>query len=331
MLKGKHAQAEKMVGVKNGGASSSLPVELLNRIGNTPLVRIRHIQNPSSAVKIYAKLEWFNPGGSIKDRAAYFMVKDAEEKGLLKPGKIILEATSGNTGIALAMLGALKGYRVKLCLPESASRERKTILQAYGAEIVYTSPLDMSDGAIRCARKLYEECPDTYFYPDQYSNEQNVKAHYETTGVEIWEQTKGSVTHFVAGIGTSGTLMGVGKRLREHNPKVKIISMQPDSSLHGLEGLKHMPSSMQPAFYVPNFADENLFVSTEEAYEYVVRLAQEEGLFVGISSGAAMAACMKVAREMRDGVIVTVFPDAGDRYLEFFEKFLFKMKSSSEK
>lgn len=298
-------------------------IEILQRIGNTPLVPLRRIKPASPGVKLFAKLEWFNPGGSIKDRAAYFMVQDAEQRGLLNPGKTILEATSGNTGIALAMIGALKGYPVRLCLPESASMERKAILRAYGADIVYTSALDMSDGAIKCARRLYEEDPETYYYPDQYSNTQNIRAHYETTGVEIWEQTKGSVTHFVAGLGTSGTLMGTGKRLRQCNPEIKVVSMQPDSALHGLEGLKHMPSSIQPTFYDPKFPDENLFVSTEEAYEYVARLAHEEGLFVGISAGAAMAATMRVAQDIHDGVIVTVFPDSGDRYLEFFQKFLF--------
>jgi cysteine synthase B len=288
---------------------------LLDLIGNTPLLRLRRFERRFSSVEFYAKAEWFNPGGSVKDRSAHRMVLEGLKSGALKPGKIILDATSGNTGIAYAMIGAVRGYQVRLCLPSNVTHERKRILRAYGAEYVFTNPLDGSDGAIKEARRMYASDPDTYFYPDQYNNAANWRAHYETTGREILDQTQGRVTHFVAGLGTSGTFMGTGRRLREEKPNVTLISMQPDSPLHGLEGLKHMASAMVPGIYDPGLEDENLAVSTEDAYECVRRLASEEGVLAGISSGAAMAACLRVAERIGSGVIVTIFPDAADKYL----------------
>jgi cysteine synthase B len=291
---------------------------LLDAVGNTPLLHLARIGREFPRVEFYAKAEWFNPGGSVKDRAALAMILDGEHTGRLRPGKVILDATSGNTGIAYAWIGAAKGYRVKLCLPDSASEERKRILRAYGAELEITPAADGSDGAIRRARELYAAGPEHYFYPDQYSNPANWRAHYETTAREIWEQTRGRVTHFVAGLGTSGTFVGVTRRLKEWNPAVRAISFQPDSAFHGLEGLKHMATAIVPAIYDPRLADADLRVRTEEAYEMVKRLAREEGLLAGVSSGAAVEACLRVARELPAGekaVIVTVFPDSGDRYL----------------
>jgi cysteine synthase B len=243
------------------------------------------------------------------------MIADGEASGRLRPGLTIVDATSGNTGIAYAMVGAARGYTVKLFLPENASPERKLILGAFGAELVLTNPLEGTDGAIREVRRLVAEDPDRYFYPDQYSNDGNWRAHFDGTGPEIIEQTGGRVTHFVAGLGTSGTFMGVGRALRQHNPSIKLISFQPDSPFHGLEGLKHMATAMVPAIYDPSLADEDLSVSTEEAHRLVRRLARDEGLLVGISAGAALAATLQVARRLQNGVVVTVFPDGAEKYL----------------
>ncbi len=283
-------------------------------IGRTPLVRLGRFER-KPGVELYAKLESKNPGGSVKDRAALAMVREGERSGALRPDRVLLDATSGNTGIAYAMLGASRGFRVRLCVPANVTVERKRLLHAYGAELVLTDPMDGSDGAIREARRLFERDPQQDFYPDQYSNPANWRAHYETTAVEIIEQTEGRLTHFVAGLGTSGTFVGTGRRLREWNPSVSLISVQPESPLHGLEGLKHMASAIVPAIYDPALADRNEHVSTEEAYGLVVRLARHEGILVGPSSGAALAASLRIAEEIDRGIIVTVFPDGGDRYL----------------
>jgi S-sulfo-L-cysteine synthase (O-acetyl-L-serine-dependent) len=288
---------------------------IVDLIGNTPLVRLRRFEEGLRRVELYAKIEGKNPAGSVKDRPAVRMVHEGERSGALKPGKIILDATSGNTGIAYAMIGAAKGYAVRLCIPENVTPERKRTLRAYGAELVMTSPLEGSDGAIRMARKLYESDPDLYFYPDQYNNEFNWRAHFDTTGPEIIEQTDGRLTHFVAGLGTSGTFMGVGRRLRSFNPAIKLISVQPDSPLHGLEGLKHMESAIVPGIYEPSLADEDVRVSTEEAHELTRQLAVQEGLLVGISSGANLAGALRVARNAEDALIVVVFCDGGEKYL----------------
>ncbi|WP_343217380.1 cysteine synthase family protein [Chthonomonas sp.] len=291
------------------------PVGLLELIGNTPLLRLRRVVPKNPRVTIYAKAEWANPGGSVKDRPALNMILEGERSGALRPGKIILDATSGNTGIAYAMIGAAMGYEVHLCLPANASEERKQILRAYGAQLILTDPRLSSDGAILKARELYAAQPDRYFYPDQYNNPANWRAHYLTTAPEIWHQTHGRITHFVAGLGTSGTFVGTGRRLKEFNPNIRLISFQPDSPFHGLEGMKHMASSIVPGIYDPNLADENREVSTEEAYAMVKRLAREEGVLVGISAAAAMVCCLKLAEELNEGVIVTIFCDTGTRYL----------------
>ena len=288
------------------------PVDL---VGNTPLLELASISSEVPDVTILGKAEWYNPGGSVKDRPALWMVRDGEKSGELDAGKVILDATSGNTGIAYAWIGAALGYKVKLCMPKNASEERKKILRALGVEIVLTDPGEGSDGAIREARRLYAEDPKQYFYPDQYTNPANPKAHYESTAPEIWEQTEGEVTHFVAGLGTSGTFVGTAWRLKEYNPEIKVISFEPDSPFHGLEGMKHMASAIVPEIYDPMIADENLGASTEEAYEMVKRLAREEGILVGLSAGAAVAASLRVARELESGVVVTVLPDGADKYL----------------
>ncbi|HUJ30576.1 MAG TPA: cysteine synthase family protein [Candidatus Acidoferrum sp.] len=291
---------------------------LLERIGNTPLVKVERVTADFPEVEFYAKVEWFNPGGSVKDRAAYSMIRDGERRGQLLPGKIILDATSGNTGIACAMIGAALGYRVKLCLPSSASPERKAILKAYGVDIVLTPGDEGTDGAIRRVREIYNADPDRYFYVDQYANPANPAAHYSGTAVEIWKQTDGRITHFVAGLGTSGTFVGTTRRLKELNPKIRCISFQPDSSFHGIEGLKHMATAIVPPIYDASLADENLAVHTEDAQRMVKRLAREEGMLAGVSSGAAMCACLAVASRLPRGeraVIVTVFPDSGEKYL----------------
>jgi cysteine synthase B len=292
-----------------------MPLEAWELVGNTPLVRLRNILPRSRGVEIYAKAEWFNPGGSVKDRPALNMILEGERSGLLTPEKTILDATSGNTGIAYAWIGAARGYKVKLALPRNASDERKRILRSYGAELVLTSPLEGSDGAIREARRLYAESPDLYFYADQYNNPANWKAHYETTALEIWEQTGSRITHFVAGLGTSGTFVGTSRRLKELNPEIETISFQPDSPFHGLEGLKHMETAIVPGIYDPATADQNIEITTEAAHRYARELGRREGLLVGISAGAALACALKVANTLEKGVIVTVFPDGGDKYL----------------
>jgi cysteine synthase B len=296
-------------------ASERAASSVLDLIGRTPLVRLRRFERETPGVELYAKAEWQNPGGSVKDRAAARMIAEGEASGKLRPGLTIVDATSGNTGIAYAMVGAARGYKVKLFLPENASPERKLILRAFGAELVLTSPLEGTDGAIREVRSLVAREPERYFYPDQYSNEANWRAHYEGTGPEIIEQTGGRITHFVAGLGTSGTFVGTGRALRRFNPAVKLYSFQPDSPFHGLEGLKHMATALVPAIYDPTLADEDLSVSTENAHRYVRRLAREEGLLVGISAGAALAATLAVARRLDSGVVVTVFPDGAEKYL----------------
>jgi cysteine synthase B len=288
---------------------------VLDMIGRTPLVRLLRFERETPGVELYAKAEWQNPGGSVKDRAAARMILEGEASGLLTPQKTILDATSGNTGIAYAMVGAARGYKVKLCVPENASPERKLILRALGAELVLTNPLESTDGAIREARRLHASDPDRYFYPDQYNNEANWRAHYDTTAAEIIEQTSGRLTHFVAGLGTGGTFVGTGRRLRKFNPAIKLISFQPNSAFHGLEGLKHMDSAIVPGIYDPTLADEDLRIDTERAYRMVRRLAREEGLLAGISSGAAVAAVLDVAQRLDHGTIVTVFPDGAEKYL----------------
>ena len=291
---------------------------ILKRIGNTPLIPVQRIpgrEGISSRVLILAKAEWFNPGGSVKDRPALAMIEDGEARGMLKPGKTILEATSGNTGIGLAMIGAAKGYKIKLVMPENVSAERKGILWAYGAELVLTDPLEGIDGAILETRRIYEAAPDYYFRPDQYNNPANWRAHYRTTGVEIWEQTYGYVTHLVAGIGTSGTLMGTGRRLKDYNPDVKVIAVEPADELAIIEGLKHMATSIVPGIYDPAFADYKIAVMPNAAHAMARRLAQEEGLFVGISAGAALWSALQIARELDEGVIVAICPDGGEKYL----------------
>src|SRR5436305_6775563 len=288
---------------------------VVDLIGRTPLVRLRRFERETPGVELYAKAEWQNPGGSVKDRAAARMILEGEASGALTPARTILDATSGNTGIAYATIGAARGYKVTLCVPGNASPERKLILRALGAELVLTDPLEGTDGAIREARRLYAAGPDRYFYPDQYNNDANWRAHFDTTGPEIIEQTSGRLTHFVAGLGTSGTFVGTGRRLRQFNPGIKLISFQPDSPLHGLEGLKHMASAIVPGIYDPALADEDLRVATEAAYKMVRRLAREEGLLVGVSSGAALAAVLEVARRIERGVVVTVFPDGAEKYL----------------
>jgi S-sulfo-L-cysteine synthase (O-acetyl-L-serine-dependent) len=289
---------------------------ILDLIGNTPLVRLRRLERDvPPGIELYAKAEWKNPGGSVKDRAALRMVLEGERAGLLQPGRTILDATSGNTGIAYAMIGAARGYGVRLCIPENVTPERKRILRAYGAEIVFTNPLEGSDGAIRQVRRIYEADPERYFYPDQYNNPANCDAHYDTTGPEILAQTGGRVTHFVAGLGTSGTFMGAGRFFRDEKPSVQLISVQPDTPLHGLEGLKHMESALVPGIYDPALADLDMRVATEDAYETTRRLAMEEGLLVGISSGAAAVAGLRIARTAERAVIVMIFCDGGEKYL----------------
>ena len=290
---------------------------LLENVGATPLLRLgRMAAGLPRGVELYAKAEHLNPGGSVKDRAALAMILEGERAGLLTPEKVILDATSGNTGIAYAMIGAARGYRVRLCLPRNASFERKRMLRIYGAELVETDPREGLDGPQRLARRLAAEEPDRYFYPNQYDNPSNWRAHYEGTAPEIWEQTAGRVTHFLAGVGTSGTFTGVVRRLRELNPNLKAVLMQPDSPLHGLEGMRHLETTLVPGIFDPALADERVEISTEEAQETARRLASEEGLFVGVSSGANVAAALGYARGLPEGsVVVTVLCDGGGRYL----------------
>ena len=291
------------------------PASMIDLIGGTPLVRLRTFGVDTPGVELYAKAEFQNPGGSVKDRAAASILREAQRTGRLRDGVTILDATSGNTGIAYAMISAAYGYRLRLCMPANVTPERTRMLKAYGAEIVLTDPMEGTDGAIREARRLFAADPQRYFYADQYNNDANWRAHYETTGPEIIEQTEGRITHFVAGLGTSGTFMGVGRRLREFNPDIQLISVQPDSPMHGVEGLKHMETAIRPGIYDDTLADEDVRVTTERAYAFTRRLASEEGMLVGVSSGAALAAALDLAERVRKGVIVVVFPDSGTRYL----------------
>jgi S-sulfo-L-cysteine synthase (O-acetyl-L-serine-dependent) len=287
---------------------------VIDLIGNTPLIRLPSFERGLRNVELWAKAEWRNPGGSVKDRPAARMILDGERSGKLTRDKIILDATSGNTGIAYAMIGAARGYRVRLCVPANVTPERKRILAAYGADIVFTDPMEGSDGAILQAKAMFAAEPDLYFYPDQYNNPGNWLSHYETMAPEIIEQTDGRLTHFVAGLGTSGTFIGVGRRLREVNPAIRLISVQPDSPLHGLEGLKHMGTAIVPGIYDAGLADEDIGVSTEEAFDLTRELARS-GVFVGISSGANLAGALQVARRTADAMIVVVFCDGGEKYL----------------
>jgi S-sulfo-L-cysteine synthase (O-acetyl-L-serine-dependent) len=290
---------------------------VIDLIGDTPLLEISRVTAGllRPGVRIFAKLESFNPGGSVKDRAARKMVEVGLARGELRAGKVIIDSTSGNTGIALAMVGAALGYPVELVMAANVSRERKRIIAAFGAKAIYSDPLEGSDGAIVLCRKIINENPERYFKPDQYNNEANALAHFESTGPEIWEQTRGVVTHFVAGIGTSGTIMGTGRYLKMRNKAIKVIAAEPDDPMHGLEGLKHMASSIVPGIYHEDQLDLKIGVSTEDAYDMVYALGQIEGMLVGQSSGAAMIAALRVARELREGCVVTIFPDAGDKYL----------------
>ena len=295
-------------------------VSLEAQIGNTPLLSFRRMTaHLPQDIAIYAKAEWANPGGSVKDRAAYNIILQAEKDGLLKPGMTLMDSTSGNTGIAYAMLGAARGYNVKLFIPANASPERLAILRAYGVDIELTDPLEGSDGAIRAVRELVAQEPDRYFYANQYNNPANWQAHYKTTAPEIWEQTSGAISHFVAGLGTSGTFVGTSRRLKEYNPAIEIISAQPDSAFNGIEGWKHMETAITPGIYDGSLADRDLPVETEASYEMARRLAREEGYLVGISAAAAMVAALKVADELAEkgqsGVIVTIFPDNAYKYL----------------
>jgi cysteine synthase B len=289
---------------------------VLHLVGNTPLLQITKVTTGlSPRVQVFAKLEGFNPGGSVKDRPALRMVEEGLRTGTLSPGKVILDSTSGNTGIALALVGAVLGYSLELVMPANVSIERKKIIAAYGAKMIFSSPLEGSDGAIRLCRQILHETPERYFKPDQYFNPANPTAHYETTGPEIWHQTKGHITHFVAGIGTGGTIMGTGRYLKERDARIRVLAVEPDDAFHGLEGLKHMASSIVPGIYHEEQLDGKIAVSTEDAYDTVYRLGREEGVLVGQSSGAALWAALKVARELEEGVVVTLFPDFGDKYL----------------
>ncbi|HZV51651.1 MAG TPA: cysteine synthase family protein [Candidatus Dormibacteraeota bacterium] len=284
-------------------------------MGNTPLIRIRLFERRYPGLEVYAKAEWFNPGGSVKDRAALAMVEDGERRGALTPDRIIIDSTSGNTGIAYAMVGAAKGYRVQLVMPANVSAERKQLVTGYGAEIVFSDELEGSDGAIRLVRELIARSPERYFYPDQYNNPANPLAHYHGTGAEILEQTGGRITYFVAGLGTTGTFVGTARRLKEFDPGITTIAVQPDDAFHGLEGLKHLPTSIVPGIWDRSVADEVWGAPTEPAYELARRLAREEGILVGHSSGAVLWAIERLAARGGRGVVVTVFPDSGDRYL----------------
>jgi S-sulfo-L-cysteine synthase (O-acetyl-L-serine-dependent) len=284
-------------------------------VGNTPLIRVRLFEREFPNVEVYAKAEWFNPGGSVKDRAALAMIEDGERRGALTSDRTIIDSTSGNTGIAYALVGSAKGYRVKLVMPGNVSAERKALVMAYGADIVYSDASEGSDGAIRLVRELVAQETDRYFYPDQYSNPANPRAHYEGTAIEILDQTEGRITHFVAGLGTTGTFVGTSRRLKEHDASIKTVAVQPEDSFHGLEGLKHLPTAIVPRIWDPSLADEVWGCPTEAAYDLAREVARTEGLLVGHSSGAALWAVRKLAATIREGVVVTVFPDSGDRYL----------------
>ena len=289
---------------------------VIDLVGDTPLIRLTHVtEGLSPGVEVYAKAEWFNPGGSVKDRPALWMILEGIRTGKLTPDKILMDSSSGNTAIAYAMIGAALGYRIELVIPENINIERKKTLQAFGSKIIYSDPLEGSDGAIRLARKLKAENPDKYFMPDQYNNPENPKAHYESTAVEIWEQTEGRVTHFVAGLGTSGTFMGTSKRLKEFNPEITALAVEPAEALHGLEGMKHMPTSIVPGIYDPGYPDELIRVTTEDAYDFMKELLKQEGIFVGHSGGAVAFATVEYAKNLKEGVLVTIFPDGGYRYL----------------
>ncbi len=304
----------------SGDAGSCLGQSVLDRIGNTPLLRLTTLTADLPGVTLLGKAEWYNPGGSVKDRAASNIVAEGRRSGKFRDGKTLLDSTSGNTGIAYAMLGAAGGFPVTLCMPENVSLERKKILHSYGANIVYTDPGEGSDGAIRKARELAAEHPDKYFYADQYSNDANWQAHYHGTANEIWQQTQGRITHFVSMLGTSGTFVGTTRRLKELNPAIECISLQPDSAFHGIEGAKHMPSALVPKIYDPQLADRNLEIATEDAYAMAKRLGREAGLLVGISAAAAVVGCLQIAQQFpgkrrQDAVIVTILCDSGDKYL----------------
>ena len=314
-LKG-HVYRESFVLQRDGKIAAPTVESPIDLVGNTPLIRLRRVTaDLPPTVKVYGKAEWYNPGGSVKDRPALNMIESGERSGTLTHDKIILDATSGNTGIAYAWIAAAKGYRVKLALPSNASDERKKILTAYGVDLVLTDPGLGSDGAIIKAKEIYKSDPDLYFYPDQYSNPANWQAHYNTTAVELYEQTDGKISHFVTGLGTSGTCMGVGRRLHQFNPAIQIIAMQPDSPFHGLEGLKHMETAIVPPIYDAHVPDRHIEIPTEEAQKMVKQLAREEGLLVGISAGANVLAALQVARELEEGTIVTVLCDSADKYL----------------
>ena len=293
----------------------TVPAGITKQVGNTPLLRVRLFEREFPRLEVYAKAEWFNPGGSVKDRPALSMIEDGEQRGALTPDKTIIDSTSGNTGIAYALIGAAKGYRVKLVMPGNVSAERKALVLAFGAEIVYSDAGEGSDGAIRMVRDLVAMDPESYFYPDQYSNPANPRAHYEGTGVEILEQTGGRITHFIAGLGTTGTFVGTSRRLKEHDASIQTIAVEPDDSFHGLEGLKHLPTAIVPKIWTDKNADDIWFCPTEPAYELARRVAREEGLLVGHSSGAALWAVRRLAEKVKEGVVVVVFPDSGDRYL----------------
>jgi len=288
---------------------------ILGQIGNTPLLRLRQLAPANPRVEIYAKAEWFNPGGSIKDRPALRIIEEGERTGALTPDKIIIDATSGNTGIGYALVGAAKGYRVTLVMPANVTVERKQLARAYGAEIIESDPLEGADGAIRLVRELVAQHPERYFYADQYNNPANWRAHYETTGPEIWAQTQGRITHFVAGLGTTGTFIGVGRFLKEMNPHITLIGIQPEDELQVIEGLKHLDTSIVPGIWDPALPDSIIRVAAEDVWHMARRLAREEGWFVGLSAGAAVWAALRVAEELDEGVIVTVLPDSGMKYV----------------
>jgi S-sulfo-L-cysteine synthase (O-acetyl-L-serine-dependent) len=300
------------------GQVEALGQRSLDLIGNTPLLRLERLTSHLPGIELLGKAEWRNPGGSVKDRAASNIVAEGRASGKFGPGQTLLDSTSGNTGIAYAMIGAAQGFPVTLCMPENVSVERKRILHAYGATIIYTDPGDGSDGSIRAARELYAKDPGKYFYADQYSNDANWRAHYLGTANEIWQQTDGRITHFVSMMGTSGTFVGTTRRLKELNPAIRCISLQPDSPFHGIEGAKHMASAIVPKIYDPSLADQDIGIATEDAYRMAIRLAREEGLLVGISAAAAVVGCLQVARQLKPGeraVFVTIFCDSGDKYL----------------